>query len=162
MQIQFTSLGNNFQGLVRRGLLEWSRYLDGSPSRYRWHVFEKPIHVAAGLEVLKLDLQEDELLSMVSRMPYLLTLSRTVDLHGQPVQMESLMAFLTVFGRNGLATILRQISDPDAVSSFLHLDRTLWEPVVFLVSGQPDLDVPLIGTNSPVKVDFDAPAEASS
>lgn len=139
--LKFVRLETSIKGLLTRAETEWNRYLgkDISPSDFHWVFIEDPEILARTLEVLSVDLPEEDLAGVVTRMPYLLLLFVK---EGRPadVPVESTLAFLSVLNQRGLVTILRQSTDRELLAPFFKLDPQQWRPVFFLVGGKADLD----------------------
>ena len=137
--IKFVRLETSFQGLLSRAVREFDRYLDEDPGAYHWVCIENPEMMAKSLEILSEDLPEEDLASLVPRLPYLILLFHKAD-EERYIPVEATLAFLSVLNHSELVTILRQCSDRHRLATQFGLDFKEWAPVFFMVGGVPDLD----------------------
>ncbi len=141
-KLSFVKLETTIEGLMARALVEWDRYLSVESSSYQWVCIQDPHYLARSLEVLSMDIPEDDIASLVTRMPYLMVLFQKVDMPSD-VPIESMFAFLSVLNHAGLVTLLRQTSDRHRLNALYEMDDKLWQPLIFMMGGKPDVDLPL-------------------
>lgn len=142
-KLSFVKLETSIKGLMARALIEWDRYLEVDQSAYQWVCIEEPHYLAKSLEVLAVDIPEDDIASLVTRMPYLMVLMKCADDGPSAVPIEALFAFLSVLNHAGLVTLLRQTSDRHRLCALYDLATEEWEPLLFMLGGKPDVDLPL-------------------
>ena len=127
---------------MARAILEWERYLTADRTAYQWVLVQDPHYLARSLEILSMDIPEDDIASLVTRMPYLMVLFQRPDLQ-RNVPIEPMFAMLSVLNHSGLVTLLRQTSDRNRLCVLYEMEAEHWEPMIFMLGGKPDLDLPL-------------------
>ncbi|CAM2065816.1 hypothetical protein SCOR_10585 [Sulfidibacter corallicola] len=138
-QLQFVRLNTSLKGLVQRAITQFNRYIDIDPGEYHWVIIEDPETIARTLEVLSSDMPEEDLAQVVTRLPYLILLfQKTHETPGIPV--EPTLGFLSILNHAGMVTILRQCSDRHRLGTMFNLDPEVWNPLIFMLAGIPDLD----------------------
>ncbi len=138
--LKFARMETSFKGLMNRAIRHFNRYVGDEADTYRWVFLESPEYLARCLEILGDDLPEDDLAEIVTRLPYLVILFRSVD-HEPHIPVEAALAFLSVVNRSGMVTVLRQASDRSRLAPTFNLDPGHWQPLLFMCGGVPDLDI---------------------